>query len=56
MNKVHKVNIWEAWVMICEEMGINPYKNVDIGVDMGGGESEDYEYVGDYPEKIKEEK
>lgn len=42
---------WEDWRMLCEENGIDPYENMDFGIDEGGGNSSDFEYIGDVPEK-----
>lgn len=46
-----KICNWETWKELCEANDIDPYENVDFGIDKGGGNSEDFEYVGDFPEK-----
>jgi len=46
---------WETWKELCEKNDIDPYENVDFGIDKGGGNSEDFVYVGEIPEKEKEE-
>jgi len=46
-----KISSWQEWKELCEEYGINPYENADFGIDLGGGNSRDFEYVGDVPEK-----
>ena len=42
---------WKEWKELCEANDIDPYENVDFGIDKGGGDSEDFEYVGDIPKK-----
>jgi len=37
--------------MMGEHYDFDPYEQVDFGIDKGGGNSIDYEYVGDIPEK-----
>ena len=49
--RIVRVYRWEDWEELCFENGIDPYENVDFGIDKGGGNSEDFEYVGDVPEK-----
>jgi len=48
-----KIHEWHDWVEICNIVGIDPYENSDCGLDIGGGDSMDWEYVGDIPEKNK---
>jgi len=47
----HTTSDWEVWKEFCERHGEDPYKTYDIGFDLGGGDSEDYEYTGDIPER-----
>ena len=46
-----KIDHWKDWVELCDIADIDPYENVDVGFDRGGGDSEDWEYTGDIPEK-----
>ena len=48
-----QITNWETWKELCEQNDVDPYKFVDFGIDMGGGRSMDYEYIGDVPEKEK---
>lgn len=50
-SQTHKIHEWWKWVEICAEADMDPYENVDLGYDIGGGDSIDYEYVGDMPER-----
>ena len=49
--KTHKINDWETWKELCLEYNIDPYEYVDFGIDEGGGNSTDFEYIGDTPKK-----
>jgi len=51
--KPHYVTSWKLWKALGEEYGFDPYENVDFGLDIGGGNSIDYEFCGDPPEKEK---
>lgn len=42
---------WETWKELCEANDIDPYENVDFGIDKGGGNSKNFEYIGDIPER-----
>lgn len=50
----HLIANWEYWKELCLERGEDPYECVDVGIDKGGGSSEDYEYVGELPGKEEE--
>lgn len=49
--KPHYIYRWKDWKELCENHGIDPYENVDFGFDLGGGDSDNYEFLGDIPEK-----
>ena len=51
MAKTHYITNWETWKELCQENEVDPYKYVDFGIDMGLGNSEDYEFVGTVPEE-----
>lgn len=51
MNETHKIYEWEVWQNLCLQYDIDPYENVDFGIDQGGGNSENFEYMGDIPER-----
>jgi len=42
---------WETWKRVCEERGIDPWEEIEFSIDEGGGNSRDFEYIGDVPEK-----
>lgn len=42
---------WSTWVLLSEYHNFDPYEQVDFSIDLGGGNSRDWEYVGDVPEK-----
>lgn len=50
MKPIHIAN-WQIWKELCWDWGIDPYENVDYGIDIGGGNSRDFEYTGDIPKK-----
>ena len=50
MSKYYVV-AWRAWKNLCAEHDIDPYEYVDFGIDEGGGNSTDFEYIGDIPER-----
>ena len=54
MAKTNYISNWQLWKELCRDQGIDPYENVDFGIDKGGGNSIDYEYIGDMPEKETE--
>ncbi|MBA7690249.1 hypothetical protein ES703_98773 [subsurface metagenome] len=43
------ISDWETWKELCEQNDVDPYKFKDFGIDMGGGNSTDFEYIGDIP-------
>lgn len=51
MGKTHYISDWEQWKKLCEYYGEDPHENVDLGFDLGGGKSRDFEYIGDIPER-----
>lgn len=51
MSKLQLVNNWETWVDLCDSYDVNPYLNMEFGIDLGGGNSKDWEYVGEIPNK-----
>jgi len=52
-SKTHYIVNWGDWKELCEEHGINPYKEIELGFDLGGGDSEDFEFTGEVPEEAK---
>jgi len=54
MSKIHKIYNWQEWKGLCDRYNIDPYNNADFGIDRGGGDSIDYEYIGDYPKREEE--
>lgn len=52
-----KIRDWNLWQTLCKRYNIDPYEYVDFSVgvpshrQITGGESIDYEYVGEVPEK-----
>jgi len=54
MSKIHYIVDWQEWQEFCREQLIDPYEYCDFSVgcrQITGGESIDFEYIGDYPEK-----
>ena len=51
MGKTYYITNWEEWKGLCTQNNIDPYNNVDFSVDLGGGDSYNFEYIGDFPEK-----
>lgn len=45
---------WKTWESLGEHYDFDPYKEVEFSIDLGGGNSKDYEYVGDVPKKDDE--
>lgn len=45
----HYISSWETWKELCEQNDIDPYKTLEFGIDEGGGNSTDFEYIGDIP-------
>ena len=42
---------WETWKELCAEYEADPYENVNLHRDLGGGNITDFEYIGDIPKK-----
>jgi len=55
MSKTHKIYNWDEWKELCEEHNENPHEIADLSLparrQIGGGDTEDFEYVGYWPEK-----
>jgi len=47
----YRIVRWEDWVKLCETHDIDPYEEIEFGIDKGGGNSDDYYYLGDVPER-----
>ena len=52
--KTQYINDWETWKELCEQNNIDPYRTVEFGIDMGDGNSRNYEFGGDVPKKEDE--
>lgn len=53
--KITHITNFETWKKMGEHYGFDPYEQVDFSIDMGGGgNSIDYEFCGDLPEKEDE--
>ena len=51
----HYIQKWEMWQELCWLQHENPHERVDLSVDLGGeGNTVEFEYTGDYPEKEEE--
>ena len=48
-SKSYTINDWDRWVELCSERDINPREEVEFGLDIGGGDSIDFEYIGEIP-------
>jgi len=53
--KIRTISRWDIWKKIGEIYNFDPYENVDFGMDTGGGNDIDFEYIGDIPEKDHDE-
>lgn len=53
--KPHYVTSWKLWKEMGKHYGFDPYKEVDHSIDIGGGNSTDFEYVGTPPKKEEDE-
>jgi len=51
MSKTNYISDWNIWKELCEQNDVDPYEYVDFGIDEGGGNSKNFEYIGDIPEK-----
>ena len=58
MSKTHKIYDWDEWKELCEEHNENPHEIADLSLPAGrqisGGDTEDYEYMGEYPKGEEE--
>lgn len=43
------ISNWETWKELCEQNEIDPHENTEFGIDLGGGNSEEFKYIGDIP-------
>jgi len=50
MRSIYVLN-WERWKELCSTWDYDPYETIEFGVDEGGGNSTDYEYIGETPKK-----
>ncbi len=51
--KTRCIATWPTWVKLSEHHNFDPYKELDFSIDKGGGNSINYEYIGDVPKKEK---
>lgn len=47
------ISNWEAWKELCKNNNLDPYETIEFGIDEGGGNSTDFEYIGESP-KVEE--
>jgi len=47
--KTNYIANWETWKELCEFYNFDPHKGVELSVDKGGGNSDNFEYIGDIP-------
>ena len=40
---------WSDWCVIAEIYDFNPHEECEISFDEGGGDTTDFEYIGQYP-------
>jgi len=45
------ISNWEEWRALAEDWNFDPYETSDFGIDEGGGNSTDFEYIGDRPKE-----
>jgi hypothetical protein len=55
MTKTAYISNWQTWKEICAEAGEDPWETDETGRDLGGGDSEEAEFVGERPEKEEEQ-
>jgi len=53
-SKTHHIINWEDWKELCEKYEIDPYEEIEFGFDLGGGNSEDFEFIGEIPIKERQ--
>ena len=51
--KTNYISNWETWKELCAQNDVDPYEFVDFGIDMGGGNSKNFEFIGNIPKKEK---
>ena len=49
--KTKYIPSWTVWVILCETYDHDPYMTIEFSIDLGGGNSRDFEYIGDTPKK-----
>lgn len=49
--KPHYINNWKTWKRLCDYYNIDPYENFEFSIAGVDGNSTDFEYTGDIPEK-----
>ena len=47
----HRVVKWRDWEDLAWIYEFDAYSNIEFSVDTGGGNTDDYYYIGDVPEK-----
>lgn len=47
--KTNYITNWNEWVELCEHFDHDPRTTIEFGIDRGGGNSTDFEYIGDIP-------
>lgn len=45
------ITTWKKWEELSERYNFNPSVVAEFSIDLGGGNSKDYEYTGDMPEE-----
>ena len=55
MGKVNYITNWDEWIELCTQYNIDPYENCGFGIDKGGGDSYNFEYIGDTPTDREED-
>ena len=52
-GKTHKLN-WKEYKEVALEYDVDPYEFQSFGIDLGGGDSEDFECIDDDPPEREE--
>ena len=47
----HRVIKWEDWKELADRYDFDPYEEIEFGIDKGRGDSEDFYYAGDIPQR-----
>jgi len=55
MTKTFRISDWSIWLDICETLDEDPWTTDETGYDCGGGDSINYEFTGDRPERENEQ-